>query len=56
MNWWDWNVVNACRNNPDSDDYKWLAANVGWEKEGIAIYNGHMYIGSHGAGLFVLDF
>ena len=31
-------------------------ANVGWEKEGIAIYNGHMYIGSHGAGLFVLDF
>ena len=34
LNWWDWNVVNACRNNPDSDDYKWLAANVGWENVG----------------------
>jgi len=31
-------------------------AKAEWEKEGIAIYNGHMYIGSHSAGLFALDF
>lgn len=31
-------------------------AKAEWEKEGIAIYNGHMYIGSHSAGLFVTEF
>ena len=27
-----------------------------WEKGGIAIYNGHMYVGSKSAGLFVFEF
>lgn len=34
LNYWLWDPVNACRNNPESDDYKWIADNVGWDKVG----------------------